>query len=232
MEQKIMKRTAAALFAALSVFILAGELSAQRRTKVRPPKPAPLTAAAIAQSGNFAGTLYTNKSLGFKITVPDGWKILDDSANRATLAAGGDIIKDNKSRTYKTEVDRSLSNAMLLFQAMPLDPTNTQATGVFACGVETATIGHTLASYMEMNKKIMLSSVPGSKLIRNTYSMTAGGAVFQAVDIERATLSGAFKQTMMVTNRKGAMFFFVLTYPDDDGRKMLEEALATLTFSK
>lgn len=221
------------ILAALSLVIYAAGVSAQPRVKPTvKPKPTPLSASTIAENGSFMGNLYKNTSLGFEIKVPDGWRIMSDDTNRATLDVGKEIIKANKSKGAKTSLDRSISNTAVLFQATPMNEDNTQATGIFACGTETSTGAHTAATYVEMNKDLILTANPGAKVIKKTYQKMAGGVAFQAVDIEKPAQLGGYTQTLMVTQRKGVMFFFVLTYPDDTSRDNLEGAFKTLTFNK
>lgn len=226
-----MKRPTTILLTVLSLFIFAAGVSAQKRIKrtVLPKpiaqKPARLTAAAVFQNGSFTGTTYKNTSLSFAIALPDTWHLLGEETNRATLEAGAKSLKENRSEKYKEHLDQSLSKTAVLFQATPGKESDAYANGLIACAVEDKMSDHTTLAYVEENKKGMLGANPDLMLSKDTYQRTLGGLTFHAVDFERPKLYGVgFGQTLMVTQRRGLMFFFVLTYPNEEVRASLEAA--------
>jgi hypothetical protein len=187
------------------------------------------TAQQIAESGSINGNIYSNKLLGFSITLPEGWTLLSDDANQITLNAGREIISAAKTRQRKQEIEISISNTRILFQTMPFPLGSAGNSALIASGVEKIPPMMDLRTYVEHNKKLVLET---KELKRDVYSQTLGGKAFSAFEVKWSQGEHDLEQIYFVTLRKGAAFFFVLTFGDDTYKKTASDTLKTLTFGK
>lgn len=231
----MMKKFEIALVLALTILISSALAPAQtKRGKPAPAKPVvrtvALSAAEIAESGGFTDEVYKNRLLGFSVAIPEGWNVISDEVNKAGMDAAKERTTANKSAQFAKAADKSIANTRVLFQAYSYSPEDYKMVGVLGCGIESS--AGTLAQYTEFNKKLVLSTHKDSKLIKDTYKKTMAGTVFNAFEVEIPKVDGKLGQTYFVTSRRNVMFFFVLTYTNDTGKKLMEKSLATLTLDK
>lgn len=226
-----MKKLSTTLILLLTLLVFNAVTRAQpQRRKPAPSKPAPavfLSPGEIARSGSFEDELYKNDLLGFSIAIPKGWNLIPDEDNKAGLDTAKEKITANKSKEFKGEMDKSLSETRILFQAYSYDRA-TGRTGVLGCGVENTSPGLTLAGYTEFNKNLVLTTNANSRLVKDVYKKTIAGTIFNVFEVEIPRGDHSRSQTYFVANRKNVMFFFVFTYTDEDNRKLMESSLATL----
>lgn len=188
------------------------------------PKAAP-TSSEIAQSGSFENGVYKNKLLGFDLMLPDGWNLIKEEINQASLEVGRQKITAGRSQATQSALNRSVARTSILFQSFT-------AGGGISCGVETLPIPVTVATYLEQNKGLVLTSQPGSRLVRDKFSATFGGAAFSAFEVEMPGNGQTVRQTFYVTKRRNTMFFFVVTLMNDTIRETIMDSLNTLEFDK
>ena len=190
------------------------------------------TPQEIAQSGSFDGRVYANKLLGFSVSLPNSWSFASEDANKTTLALGREKIKEaGESAELKQEMDKSISNTRVLFQASPLPLGQPGNSAVLACGFEKLQVPQTQQAYSEFNKNLAIKSSKG-QLKRDLYSKTIGGKTFTAFEVESVQNGLSVKQTYLVANHKNLMFFLILTMLDDGHKTTMDDALQTLRFSK
>ncbi len=214
------------LLLALSVFVPISSAQAKVGKKAT-PKPVKLSVIKVAEAGTTVDQVYTNTLLGLTISIPDGWNVLVDDVNKDLLEAAKEKITANKSKTFTRAMDKSMASTRILFQAA-----NTEPVGMFLCGIESNSAGQTLASYTKFNKDLILSSNPGSKVTRDIYEKRLAGSMFKSFEVERPLGGQTQKQTYFVTARRGFLFFFVLTYIDEDGEQAMQDSLATMKLGK
>ena len=191
------------------------------------------SAAAIAQSGSFEGKLYTNKLLGLTFLVPGGWSIFSDDQNRAALALGRENVKTGVSQKDDDELNQSMANTQILFQATPLSfgahsggPVNSV---LLSSGVERLHSRATSEKYLAVNKALVLHT-PGTKITKDNYSISFAGGKLAGFDVEGKTGGTAYRQSYLATVRKNVAVFFVITYYDHKFDNVVPEALKTLRF--
>lgn len=194
----------------------------------------PLTAVAVADSGTFDGKLYSNSILGFTMLVPGGWTVFTNNQNAATLVAGRATTKTIASGLTQKEladIERSISNTQILFQASSLTKAGNISTAVLSSGVERMQTPLTKEKYIEANKKLVLlnSSV---KVTRDIYTTKLGNVAFAGFDIEGTANSKAYRQSYLATIRKGTALFFVTTLWDNKNDLVLDAGFQTLKFGQ
>lgn len=230
-----MKISARVLFliGALALFASFGSAQAKAKAKVKPtPKAVKAGVETISRSGSFEGDIYTNTVLGVTISIPRGWTLIHDDANAKGLKASKDRITENRSESFKDQMEESVSNTRILFQALHNDPADYRSAGAFAGGIEDNAAGQTLSYYTKFNRDLVISSNPGSKLTRDIYQTILDGTPFQSFEVEIPSGEQTQKQTFLVTTRRGVLFFFVLTYLDDAGKRAMERSLKEMKFAK
>jgi len=210
-------------------------LAAQAAPKsaVAPQQVSGPTAEAIAKSGSFDGKLYTNELLGLTFLVPGGWNIFSDDQNRSALAVGRENVKTGVSQKDDEELDKSMANTQILFQATPFS-FGTNAGGsvnsvLLSSGVERIHSKATSEKYLEVNKALVLHT-PGTKITKDNYSVAFDGGSLAGFDVEGKTGGTAYRQSYLATVRKNVAVFFVITYYDHKFDKIVPEALKTLRF--
>ena len=218
----------AGLIPAVSVLGQAPKNSAGAPLKMSGP-----TAEAIAQSGTFEGKLYTNKLLGFTFLIPGGWNIFSEKENQAALAVGRQNIKTGVSAKDDADLDKSLENTQVLFQATPpafgVPTSGPVNSALLSSGVERLHVKATSEKYLEINKALVLHT-PGTKVIRDNYSVPFDGGTLAGFDVEGTTGNTTYRQSYLATVRKNVAVFFVITYYDHKFDKIVPESLKTLRF--
>src|SRR2546423_7631333 len=105
-----------------SIIVAAGAaaLCAAQSRRVSPPPPVPrptpiATAGGIKVDvrGSFDGSIYSNKVLGFNVSVPQGWQV-EDTDTRSEFAAAVSE-KSIAANPGKPEIKASLARTNLLF---------------------------------------------------------------------------------------------------------------------
>jgi hypothetical protein len=178
------------------------------------------SADEIAQSGNFDGQLYTNKVLGLTILAPGGWTFYTYSQNQEIVAA-------NRGKN----ANASSANTQVLFQATPPKALNPNKSAIFSSGIERLTKTLTGEQYAKANKDLVLSASP-VVLTKDVYETKLGGALLYAFEITGKQGTDAYRQTYLVTVRKGVAVFFVETFYDNKNVFAIEASLKTLKFGK
>jgi hypothetical protein len=220
--------------------LLAGMISAvsvfgqgQKDSSASPLKLSGPTAEAIARSGSFEGKLYTNKLLGLTFLIPGGWSVFSDEQNRNALAVGRENVRTGVSAKDDEELDKSLANTQVLFQATPPSlgasfggPGNS---ALLSSGVERLHVQATGEKYLEINKALVLHT-PGTKIVKDNYTVTFDGGTLSGFDIEGRTGNTIYRQSYLATVRKNVAVFFVITYYDHKFDKIVPDSLKTLRF--
>lgn len=191
-----------------------------------PPGKTPPSSEEIARSGTLENGVYKNALVGFSISTPKGWEITSDALVRAGLETSRDLAARGKTQEEKSALNRSISRTAVLFHAAAPG-------GAFSCGVETLPDPNlTLNAYIAQNQSLILSMHQNSRIAKPSYSKTIGGAAFTAFEVEIPRTGQLVHQTYLVTKRRGAMFFFVMTYVDAATRDQLGNTLDTLRLDK
>lgn len=208
--------------------------TANGRAQMMPGQDQLPSAETIAAAGTFEGQMYRNKLLGFSILAPGGWKIFDPDQNRESIKAGrrtASIVYDRLDPREQAALKNSVANTTVLFQASSRpDPTGI-STAILSGGVERPFAATTKEKYAAANKKLVLLASP-VQLIKDIYNVTIGGVGFTGFDIEGRSGGKSYKQTYLVTIRKGTALFLVSTLKDDKNAFAIEAGLKTVKFGK
>lgn len=185
------------------------------------------SAEAIAASGSFDGKLYTNSQLGFTILAPGGWSFYTTDQNKAVVAKN----RETAVKTADNTLQSSAANTQVLFQATPPSLAGQEKSALFSSGIERLVKSTTVDTFIEANKKLVLSA-PNLTLAKDKYSLTFGGVKFMAFDVEGVQGSRKFRQRYFATIRKNAALFFVVTLYDPKQDVIIDFSLQTIKFSK
>lgn len=205
---------------------------AQSTQRIRGAVGLPGSAQSVASAGTFDGKLYTNEPLGFSMLVPGGWTIFAPDENAAAFASGRANTLSNTaglSETERRQVDRSIANTQILFQAVSRQTEPPTPLSRLSCGIEKLTSATSRQDYVETNKKLVLMTSP-TKVARDVYSTTVGELPFAGFDVEGTASGKTFRQRYLVTIRRGFALFLVITLWDDINNRVLDASLRTLRF--
>ncbi len=192
------------------------------------------SADAIAAAGMFEGQMYSNKLLDLSILAPGGWKIFDPDQNRESIKAGRQtaaVVYEKLDAREQESLKDSVANTTVLFQASSRPDANGISTAILSGGVERLAAATTKEKYAAANKKLVLLASP-VHLTRDLYDVKIGGVGFTGFDIEGQSGGNGYKQTYLVTIRKGTALFLVSTLKDDKNAFAIEAGLKTLKFGK
>ncbi len=185
------------------------------------------SAEAITASGSFDGKLYTNSQLGFTILAPGGWNFYTTDQNKAVVAKN----RETAVKTADNTLQSSAANTQVLFQATPPSLAGQEKSALFSSGIERLIKTITVDSYIDANKKLVLSS-PNLTLAKDIYRLTFGGVKFAAFEIEGVRGGAKYRQRYIATIRKNVALFFVVTLYDPKQDTIVDFSLQTIKFSK
>lgn len=177
------------------------------------------SAESIAASGSFNGQLYTNTALDFTILAPGGWNFYTSDQNKMLVVRN----RENAAASADESLKNSAANTEVLFQALP----QRENSALLSCGVERLKTSSTTRKYIEVNRELVLQR-SGVKVSKDIYPITLGGVNFSAFEVEGSTDKGTYRQKYMVTVRKNAALFFVVTLYDDKQEAIVEHSLRTI----
>jgi hypothetical protein len=206
----------------LGTVLTAGIFGSAALAQTRQP-----SADAIAASGGFSGQLYSNTALEFSMLAPGGWNFFTPDQNKAVVAR----LRSGAARAGDDSLAASAANTQVLFQATPPPVAGREKTALFSCGIERLRTRSTAEKYIEANKKLVLRDT-GIKLIKDTYAIVFGGVNFSAFDVEGTVKDGTYRQRYVVTVRKEAAVFFVITLFDNKQDQIVEYSLKSIRFGK
>ncbi len=185
------------------------------------------SAEVIAAGGSFDGKLYSNSQLGFTILAPGGWNFFTTDQNKAVVAKN----RETAVKTADNTLQSSAANTQVLFQATPPSLAGQEKSALFSSGIERLVKTTTVDSYIDANKKLVLSS-PNLTLAKDIYRLTFGGAKFAAFEVEGLQNNRKFRQRYIATVRKNVALFFVVTLYDPKQDPIVDFSLQTIKFSK
>lgn len=215
----------------LLVVVLGGAAAHSQTSKQTAPPAPKFSAIHISQSGAFDGNVYSNKDLGFTISIPKGWSLFSEDLNKAILTLGREKIRTNESEKFEAEMDKSVANTRILFQTTPFAFGKPGNTANLICGIEVLRMAGTIEAYLEFNKRLVLAN-PDTRLLKDLNPVTFAKTPFISFTTEGRTPGGTYKQLYIATMRKGVALFFVVTFTDDKYQKEVGESLQSLEFSK
>ncbi|HRI02144.1 MAG TPA: hypothetical protein PLL77_00255 [Pyrinomonadaceae bacterium] len=185
------------------------------------------SAEAIAASGSFDGKLYTNNQLGFTILAPGGWNFYTTDQNKAVVAKN----RETAVKTADNTLQSSAANTQVLFQATPPSLAGQEKSALFSSGIERLVKPTTVDAYIDVNKKLVLSS-PNLTLAKDIYRLTFGGVKFAAFEVEGVRTGVKYRQRYIATIRKNVALFFVVTLYDPKQDAIVDFSLQTIKLSK
>jgi hypothetical protein len=232
------------IFLSVSFLLLVTTSNAQSKNRKKPAKmtgntkklpsvPVNMSAQDIAESGSFEDSVYKNPALKISVMIPNDWNLLSEDMNKATLLKGSEKLSKIKVGRNRPSFDKSISNTRVLFQAIPLLGEPPANTAMISCGIEKASSKEvTVNDYVAQNKKLVLAGQEGTKLKKDIYQITVNEVNFIAFETEMEKNGIKISQTFMVTFRKNALLFFILTSYNDSFKQTMSDTVNTLRLEK
>jgi hypothetical protein len=171
------------------------------------------------------GSAYTNEFFGLTLTLPEGWKVQGEAADKLT----GDKVRkliDTKDPAAQARLERSVADTLNLLTAYqyPLGAA-VHFNPAFFCAAEKippGADGATAADYMDVLKQTLRHSRAPVTIDRDVYTENVGGETFAVIDITTRFPNAVGHQRYYTHIKRGYALSLVLTY-------LTEEQLRTLT---
>jgi len=190
--------------------------------------------AAGIDAGTFEGSVYHNKYLGFRLTVPDDWSVQDEEAKRRFRQTGEKILAGD-SESVQAAVEAGHARAVDLFTVFQYPfgspvPYNPSLSGIaeslaHAPGVQTG------GDYLYHVRRLLEGAQLRSTFPGEVYDQTLGGVAFHVLAAEVSVAGVTVHQEYYATVRKGYALVLTISYSNDDTRDALRAILQTATFA-
>jgi hypothetical protein len=186
-------------------------------------------------AGSFEGSVYSNKYLGFTLTIPPNWSIQDQQTQKQLLHTGVEVMAgDNKNMQAvlrASEVQAvSLLTVFKYARGAPV-PSNPAIVGT-AESVSHLPGMRTGGDYLFQARRLLEAGQLKHSFPREVYVQTVGGVEFHVMPTE-VTLSPQMvvKQEYYATIRKGYAIVLILSFSTEEEGNELRHTLGTITFA-
>jgi hypothetical protein len=184
--------------------------------------------------GNIEGSVYRNRYLGLRLTIPDKWQVQDEEVKKQIMAIGKQSVAGNDKQLEKA-LDASLLHTFNLLTASKY-PINSGLfpNPNFACVVEkiSQSPSLTVTSYTLAMKSLMQKSQLPYRFEKEIYSQSIGGKSFVVLPTQ-LTLNGVvYYQDYYTTIIRDYALTFIITYTTKEDLKPLEEMLKSVRFER
>lgn len=180
---------------------------------------------SVAETEN----IYSNPSLKFSLTLPKDW--IEISKDATSIIA--DFAKDNDktiSNTGKKQIDESLERTKVLFHYSKSPIGSATFIGALERNPNDSKI--TLYQIAVVSQQSFVKNL-GYTIITPAKSTTINGTAFYMFDMKKQSILDETLYQRVYMKKSGIYLLeFVLTYKDEDSKRIMEGSLKTLKFTK
>jgi hypothetical protein len=186
-------------------------------------------------AGSFEGPVYSNKYLGFTLTIPSDWSIQDQQTQKQLMHQGVDIVAgDNKNMQAAMRASEVRTVSLLtVFKYTRGAPVSYNPGIVGTAELVSHLPGiRTGGDYLFHARRLLEAGQVKYSFPREREVQTIGGAEFHVLPAE-VILSPQIvvKQELCATIRKGYAVLLILSYATEEERNELRQVLNTTTFT-
>jgi hypothetical protein len=220
----------------LFISLLAAAYLAQRR-KAAPTKTAAPKAAAVpkadALQGVIEGRTYTNRSLGFSITLPESWLIPSGDFEAEMKTQGYDLslrAPNELDPASKAKLNQALKHVTVLLTAYRSSPDSAD-NAILRVSEEDLTsqpqIKDAVDYFDAIRQSYKMIKLPPDFKYSDTQAERLGSKAFAFLD----TSSKAGKKRIYATVRDRKAILFTLSYTNDEDLQTLRQMLTEGDFA-
>lgn len=194
----------------------------------QPVNAAPAIATVPVQfRGATTDGVYRSEFFNFTIRMPEGWIDTSDEDLSGARAIAKDLIETNSS--MKVSGTAKERRRLFSFAAKPMGSDDNDS---LACNITKMPVGPIKFTAKDMAAAVerMMGSVKIYTVTQGTRPVTVGKNTFYSFDVKGSIGENSFEQSVFMTQRKGYLLMFMLTY-DEFTKQMVMDSLKSLTFA-
>lgn len=187
--------------------------------------------SVVYTRGNWEGNTYTNSSLGFVFTMPDGWSAKTDDELMATMDAGYSALTEEQKKNY----DYSKSKSVFDFSASNADGTNSLGLSVENLALTAGAADLTELDYAAVLSQQLVQMADMGYEPGNTYTMDLHGQEYLVLPLKATNLvmpdGTCVCQDYILRKQDKLMTAFIGTYiegEEEQFKAFLEENVTAL----
>lgn len=180
--------------------------------------------------GKIEGSTYTNRYFRMKISIPQGWQVRDEEAQKQISERGKEILANGNEQVRKSvEVSEFNTLHLLAISKYPRGST-VPSNPNFVCVAEriNPVLSETSTEYLGEVKRLLQGGQQPYEFEGDIYSQFIDGQRF-FVFSARNTRNGV-RQNYYSTRMKDYNLSFIISYKTDEDLKALQEILDSVKF--
>lgn len=175
-----------------------------------------------------AATTYSDRSLGFEVTLAPGWTMMADSRVGNGIVSAADIVTpDTIGVVHRMRIERSLKNVSLLFTAQK----TAGSSATFRVTRESLSLNPQIKDAVDyfdaVRAEFGLMQLPADMKYSDTQAEQLGKWQFAFIDIS----STDGKRRLYATVRRGFAILFSVSYESDADLQAIRQMLSSGNFS-
>ncbi len=243
-----MKKTLLTAALCLSFALAASPLSQpahgqqRKRSPKRPmtratrlPRKEYVATAPLPDSGTLRDGIYTNEYFGLEITVPEGWRVLDDETSKQLGQRGGELMAGD-SKDMKNLLQQAQTRTVYLFtffKPIPAEGEGGTPTRALIVGVAEPILPGIIDSgeeYLDQVKILLGQAALKSEFDGPTVKESIGGVEFATQQVRQTYLGVVLKQKLSATIRRRHAIIMTRVYTNEAGEQVADDVIRTIKF--